>query len=107
MKEELIGDINDRIAWHQQEQARLKKAYRADEAVHMQIAVNVYNIFLSIYQAVKYDLDETVKRFSGIIGTWDASHRKAYEHGDTEKMLIETIKIERATEILRRAKELE
>ena len=107
MKEELLGYINDRIAWHKLEQARLKNAYRADEATHMQIAINVYNIFLSTYQAVKYDLDETVKRFSSIVATWDASHKLACTRGNLEKKLIEEIKIDRAMEIIRRAKELE
>ena len=107
MKEELVGYINDRIAWHKLEQTRLKEAYRADEAVHMQIAINVYNIFLSTYRAVQYDLAETLKRFSSIVATWDESHKLACTHGDLEKKLIEEIKIDRALEIIRHAKELE
>ena len=57
--------------------------------------------------AMKYDLDETVKRFAGIVRTWDESHKLASAHGDDQKQLIEEIKIARATEILRRAKETE
>lgn len=66
MKEEMLRYIDERIAWHQGEQARLKAEYRQDEANHMQIAINVYNIFRSTYQAMKFDLDETVRRFSAI-----------------------------------------
>lgn len=107
MKNELTEYLNERIDWHKREQARLKASYRSDEAVHMQIAINVYNIFLSTWRAMKYDLDETLIRFSSIISTWDENHRRAIEHNELEKQLIEEIKIDRALEIIRRAKELE
>lgn len=107
MKENLIAYINSRIDWHQQEQARLKAEYRQDEAVHMQIATNVYRIFLSTYQAMKFNLGETLQRFSSIMGTWDESHKQACSHGDDEKKLIEEIKINRALEIIQHAKGLE
>ena len=107
MKEEMLAYLDERIAWCRQEQARLKAEYRADEAAHMQIAMNVYGIFRSTYQAVKYDLAETLRRFSGVVGSWDESHKQACAHGDTEKQLIEEIKIGRALEIIRRAKETE
>ena len=107
MKEELLSYIDTRIAWHKGEQSRLKAECRQDEANLMQIAINVYGIFRSTYQAMKYDLDETVKRFSGIVSNWDESHKRACEHGDDEKRLIEEIKIARAMELLRCAKEME
>ena len=107
MKEEMLSYLNDRIDWHKREQARLKAACCADEAAHVQIAINVYNIFLSTYQAMKFDLDETLRRFSGIVSTWDASHRTACDHQDDSKKFVEEIKINRAMEIIRRAKELE
>ena len=107
MKEELLSYIDERIAWHKREQSRLKAEYRQDEANHVQIAINVYNIFRATYQAMKFDLDETVKRFGGIVSSWDESHKRACEHGDDEKRLIEEIKLARATELLRRAKETE
>ena len=107
MKEEMLSYIDERIAWHKREQSRLKAEYRTDEAAHVQIAINVYNIFRATYQAMKYDLDETVVRFSGIVSTWEESHKRACEHGDEEKRLIEEIKLARAMEILRRAKETE
>lgn len=107
MKEELLNYLNERIDWHRREQARLKAEFRADEAAHMQIAMNVYSIFQSIYQAVKFDLAETLARFSSIVSTWDASHRSACEHRDDTKKFVEEIKISRALEIIQRAKELE
>lgn len=107
MKEELLAYLNERINWHKREQARLKVEYRHDEAAHMQIAINVYGIFLSTYQAVKFDPAETLRRFSNIVRTWDESHRTADEHGDEAKRFVEEIKIDRALEIIRRAKELE
>ena len=107
MKEALMQFLNERIEWHKLEQARLKQASCGDEAAHQQIMINVYGIFRSTYQAMKYDLDETVKRFAGIVRTWDESHKLASAHGDNQKQLIEEIKIARATEILRRAKETE
>ena len=107
MKSDLLTYIDERIAWHQAEQARLKAEFRQGEAVHMQIAVNVYNIFRATYQAMKFDLDETIRRFSSIVSSWDESHKLACEHDDAEKRLIEEIKIARAMELLRRAKETE
>ena len=107
MKEALLAYLNERIDWHKREQTRLRGEYRQDEAAHVQIAINVYNIFLSTYQAMKFDLAETLKRFSGIVSTWEESHKRACEHGDEEKRLIEEIKIARAMELLRRAKETE
>lgn len=107
MKEKLLAYINERIDWHRREQARLKASYRNDEAIHMQVAINVYNIFLSTWQAMKFDLDETLLRFSSISSTWDNNHRRALEHNELEKQLIEEIKIDRALEIIRFAKELE
>ena len=107
MKEEMLAYLDRSIAWCSQEQLRLKSEYRADEAAHMQIAMNVYSIFLSTYRAMKFDLSETVRRFSGIVSSWDESHQRAHDHGDAQKLLIEEIKLARATEILRKAKELE
>ena len=107
MKEELLAYLNERIDWHRREQARLKAEYRQDEAAHVQIAINVYGIFKSTYQAMKFDLGETLRRFSSIVSTWDESHRSACEHGDDGKKFVEEIKISRAVEIIRRAKELE
>ena len=107
MKERLLAYLNERIDWHRREQARLKASYRNDEAIHMQVAINVYNIFLSTWQAMKFDLDETLLRFSSISSTWDDNHRRALEHNELEKQLIEEIKIDRALEIIRFAKELE
>ena len=107
MKDKLLAYINERIAWHKGEQARLKTEFRQDEAAHMQIAINVYNIFLSTWQAMHYSLDETLQRFGNIVSVWDENHQRACQHGDEEKKLIEEIKINRAMEILRYAKELE
>ena len=107
MKEKLLAYLDERIAWCRQEQLRLKAEYRADEAAHMQIASNVYSIFQSTYRAMKYDLPETLRRFSGIVSSWDESHKLAHAHGDTEKQLIEELKLARAMEILRTAKEME
>ena len=107
MKEEMLAFISERVRWHQQEHARLRKEERGDEAAHLQIAINVYNIFLSTYQAMQYDLAETLRRFSAIVDTWDQNHRRACEHDDPAKKFIEEIKINRALEIIRRAKELE
>lgn len=107
MKEELLAFISDRICWHQQEQARLRKEDRCDEASHMQIAINVYNIFLSTYQALHDDLGDTLLRFGAIVDVWEQNLRRASEHHVPEKQFIEEIKIERALEIIRRAKELE
>lgn len=107
MKDEMIMYLSERIDWYKREQARLRSESRADEAAHVQIALNVYNIFLSTYQAMKYDMAATLKKFSAIVSVWDESHRQALEHDDYDKKFIEEIKIGRAMEIIERAKELE
>jgi len=107
MKEALINFINLRIDWHKCEHLRLRKEDRVDEAAHLQIAINVYNIFLSTYRALNFELAATLTRFSSIVDTWDKSHQLAHEHDDIEKKLIEEIKISRALEIIQHAKELE
>lgn len=107
MKEEMLRYLDERIAWHRQVQARLKAEFRQDEAVHVQIAINVYNIFLSTYRAMQFDLSETLRRFNSIVSTWEENRRAACAHGDDTKKFVEEIKINRATEILRYAKKLE
>jgi len=107
MKAEMLAYLNERITWHRQEQARLKQDDRADEAAHLQIAANVYSIFLSTYQAMKYDLGAALNKFGAIVQVWNESHKKACEHDDVMKKLVEEIKINRALEIIRHAKELE
>lgn len=107
MKEEMLAYLNERISWHKHEQAKLKQDDRTDEAIHLQIAANVYSIFLSTYRAMKYDMAETLRRFSSIVNTWDENHKTAHAHDDFEKKLVEEIKIDRALEIIRHAKELE
>ncbi len=107
MKEELLAYLNRRIDWHKQEQARLKAENRFDEAAHIQIALNVYGIFLSTCQALQYDLTAALAKFQAISGVWQQNLRKAQEHEDCTKILIENIKLDRAQEIIRYAKELE
>ena len=107
MKEALMQFLNERIEWHKLEQARLKQASCGDEAAHQQIMINVYGIFRSTYQAMKFDLAETLRRFSSIVDTWDKQHHLAHEHNNAEQLLIEQIKIDRALEIIRYAQELE
>ena len=107
MKEEILAFISSRIDWHKREHIRLKKAFCQDQAAHEQICINVYNIFLATYQAMQYDVGKTMIKFSGIISTWDANHRKAYEHHNEEAMFIEQLKLDRALEIIQRVKEME
>ena len=107
MKEEMLTFLADRTEWHRQEQLRLKADDRHDEAAHMQIAMNVYGIFKSVFQASRYDVDEALRRFGGIVSTWDEQHKLACSHEDAAKQLVEEMKISRALEIIRYAKGLE
>lgn len=107
MKNEMIVYLDERIDWYQKEQARLRSESCADEAAHMQIVVNVYNIFLSTYRAMKFDLTAATEKFRAISGVWEENLRRAEAHHDEDKQFIEEIKISRAREILARAEELE
>lgn len=107
MKEELVAFIQDRIDWHQLEQKRLKAAFCNDQAAHMQICINVYNIFLSTYQAMQYDLDKAMSKFAAITGVWEENKHRASEHHDETKVFIEQLKLDKALEITQQVKKLE
>lgn len=107
MKEKMLQYIDNHIAYCQHERIRLQKEFRNDEAAHQQIAMNVYGIFRSIYQAMQYDMGNTLQRFSKIVEEWDQQHQQAAAHEDRMKALIEEIKISRALELIAHAKEME
>lgn len=107
MKEELIAYINACIDEHKAEQQRLREADRADEAAHQQIIINMYGIFQSIYRAMNYDLAVTVRRFRGIMSTWEENRSVAQAHNDSAKVFVEEIKLNAAAEMLRYAEEME
>lgn len=107
MKNEMLAYLDERIDWYQKEQVRLRSESCSDEATHMQIAVNVYNIFLSTYRAMKFDLTATTAKFRVISGVWEENERRAAAHNDADRQFIEELKISRAKEILAHAKELE
>lgn len=106
MQEGMNRFIQERIAWYQQEQKRLRWESRTDEATHMQIAANVYSIFLSTCQAMKNDLAAATARFSSIAGVWEENHHRATEHNDFDRQFVEDIKLRAAKEILDHAKEV-
>ena len=107
MQDKMMQYLNDRINQTRQMQAKLRQDCREDEAAHQQIALNVYAIFRSTYQALKFDLDAAVTKFSSIAGVWAENRRRAAEHNDDSKVFIEEIKLSRARAILERAQELE
>lgn len=80
---------------------------RTDEANFQKIKANVYDIFktvLSVAQKNGNDNPDLVKNFflkktEQILSNWNAAYELAKHHDDTEKMLIEKLKLDTIHEI--------
>ena len=80
---------------------------RADEAVFAKIRLNIYEIFNTVFSVAVTtagpDADKIaaffLARLRQIPQSWHAALAAAEAHGETEKVLIERIKLETAAEI--------
>ncbi|MCE5234706.1 MAG: hypothetical protein ABFC62_03550 [Clostridiaceae bacterium] len=98
----MFSYFDERIASCERKREALLKDDRADEAVFERIRANVYDIFKAMLRvSVKAGGGEekAVRRFflekvEEIPVSWEESCRKAEQHGDVEKVRIETIKLE-------------
>lgn len=88
-------------------QTRLKEENRHDEEIFEKIKENVYDIFQTVYASAtkKYGADSKeardffTDRLTSIPANWTSAYEKAAQHQDTEKMHIETIKLDTASDI--------
>lgn len=111
--QQLITWFEDQITVCNEHQQSLLADDRSDEATFEKIKANVYDIFRTILSVAnntcRGDANE-VKNFfllkaEQIPASWIASHEKAKQHGDIEKMQIESLKLDTIREI--RAKFIE
>lgn len=99
--------LDERIAACRQRSRLLTADGRMDEGNFEKIRANVYEIFktiLSVAERVCGEDDLARKRFflqkaEQIPASWAVSYEKARQHGDTEKMHIESIKLDTIQEI--------
>lgn len=99
--------LEEEIAACTKQQQLLAADNRGDEAVFEKIKINVYDIFhtiLSVGVKTQNGNPDAVKRFfltkaDEIPANWADSYQKAKEHGDTEKMQIERIKLDTIEQI--------
>ncbi len=99
--------FENQIAFCNQEQKTLLEDDRTDEATFQKIKANVYDIFrtiLSVAQKNGNSSPEAVKHFflvktEQIPSNWNAAYEMAKQHNDTEKMLIEKLKLDTVHEI--------
>lgn len=103
----LSSFLEERVALCHQRQEALHSDGREDEAVFEKIRSNIYDIFRTVLSAgVKACGEDTQalgtffhQRLLQIPQSWEASYHRAREHGDTEKMHLEQIKLDAAHQI--------
>lgn len=90
--------VEDKTNYYMAEEQRLVSEERKDEANLMRIRQNVYGIAKSMYEVAEKispgDIKgDVMKRLGGILITWESNYEKVKEHNDTEKILVEEIKL--------------
>lgn len=104
---DIVSYFDERILDCQKRKSLLEADERNDEADFEKIRENIYQIFKTIFsvslQAGGSDSNAVRKQFleklDQIPESWRESLRKAQEHGDTAKIVIEQLKLTTAEEI--------
>lgn len=99
--------LDEQIAACKQRSALFAADDRRDEGNLEKIRANIYEIFKTILSAAERacGTDESAQRhfflqkIEQIPAAWAASHEKAEQHGDTEKMHMESVKLDTVREI--------
>lgn len=101
-----LAYLEEQVTLCKEKEEKLKKEQRTDESIFEKIRGNVFDIFKTIFTvAVKKEQDDTairaffLKKTEDMVKGWKASFEKAAEHNDTDKMQIESIKLEAVGEI--------
>lgn len=106
--EELNEWFEKQMAACGDEQKKLLFDDRADEANLMKVKANVYEIcktVFGVFKKVKPEdklFEEYLKKLEEFKATWEASRKKADEHGDVQKSVIEHIKLEALADVKNR-----
>ena len=104
--EKLLNYLDERIADCRRLRESLAADDRKDESIFEQVRENVYNIFrtvLNVGGKICASPEEAeqffLKRTAEIPASWKTALESAEKHGETEKAMIETIKLEAAQEV--------
>lgn len=99
--------LDERITACKQRSAQLAADHRVDEGNLEKIRANVYEIFKTVLSAAEKTCGEDdyakkcffLQKAEQIPTSWTASYERAKQHGDVEKMCIESIKLDTIREI--------
>lgn len=99
--EDKMQFLEARIAKCRERAEVLEKDFRQDEAVFEKVRKNVYDIFKTVLSVARkqHEGDEAAirlffeTRLEKIAADWEMSLENARQHSDTDKMLIEEIKL--------------
>lgn len=96
----------EKLAECNSQKAELLADDRRDEANLWQIRANIYDIFRTILSVAERTQKNDArietfmrKKITEMANTWTDAGKKASDHGDTQKAVIEQIKVETAGEI--------
>lgn len=100
-----LSFVEDNTIRFVMEEQNLIAEGRKDEANLMRIRQNVYGIGKSMYEvAIQLSSNdvkgEVQKRLNSILITWEENYKKATEHQDAEKIVVEETKLETLCNIL-------
>ncbi|MBQ1840785.1 MAG: hypothetical protein II128_05555 [Atopobiaceae bacterium] len=111
--EELMRELEAKVAKATQSAAALKAEDRIDDANLEKIRANVYGIFVSVLQAAaKQSSDEAERRaffernLERIPSGWRIARDKAEERGDTVRLVQEDVKLAALDEVEQAFREL-
>lgn len=102
MLTQMKNNLADMAAACKARETQLAMDGRTDESIHARIERNVYEAFSAVLHAAARQSDpETFfrARLAQIPANWVAAKETAEAHGDSEKALIESIKIKAADAI--------
>lgn len=100
-----IEYIDKKIEGYKEEELLLQNVNRNDEANFAKIKINICEICKALYNVSKKEPTEErardfyVQKLEKLSLEWQLSRDKAKEHGDTEKVVVEDIKLEVLNEI--------
>jgi len=102
--EQFMIYLEEQAARLREEGRQLAADDRRDEGDLSKIRANVYGICKSVLQVQGSEKAKTI--LTGLHGTWSKNLEIAREHDDVKQAVIEEIKIETLSEILRKLEEV-
>ena len=102
--EQFMTYLDEQAARLREESRQLAADHRRDEGDLAKIRANVYGICKSVLQVQGSVKAKAI--LTGLCDTWSKNLETAREHDDVKQAVIEEIKLETLTEILRKLEEV-